>query len=104
LLDALARERTAFAAESDIVLDILADWTAFGPNTTRWVTVQELFRDLSTMATTANRPFVKTPQALAQRLRAPHLRVLYEVDETLEGEQRRYAIRRRVTSGETALN
>jgi hypothetical protein len=30
--------------------------------------------------------------------------VLYEVDETLEGDQRRYAIRRRSASSETALN
>jgi hypothetical protein len=92
LMAALGRERAAFAAEADVVLDVLDDWLAFPANELRAVTIRDLFRELAALAMTSNKPFVKTPQALAQRLRAPHVRLMYDVGDWLDGDQRVYQI------------
>lgn len=92
LMAALARERTAFAAEADIVLDVIGDWMAYPANEGRQVSIRDFFRELSSLADTNNKPFVKTPQALAQRLRAPHVRVMYTIDEVIAGDRRLYTI------------
>lgn len=92
LMSALNRERALFAAEADIVLDILDDWLAFAANNARQITLRDLFRDLSQLAMQSNKPFVRTPQALAHRLRAPHVRFMYDVAEWNQGDQRLYQI------------
>lgn len=94
LMAALGRERAAFAAEADIVLDVLDDWLAFPANETRPITIRDLFQDLTRLAQMNNKPFVRTPQALSQRLRAPHVRLMYDVSDWLDGDRRVYQITR----------
>lgn len=92
LMAALSRERMAFAAEADIVLDVLTDWMALPARIGRQVSLRDLFRELAEMAQLNNKPFVKTPQALQQRLRAPHVRSAFDVYEQLVGDRRLYQI------------
>lgn len=92
LMAALARERTAFAAEADIVLDVINDWMAYPQNEGRQVSIRDFYRELAALAETNSKPFVKTPQALAQRLRAPHVRVMYTIEEAIVSDRRLYTI------------
>lgn len=92
LMAALGRERTAFAAEADIVLDVVSEWMGYPANEGRAVGLRDLFRELSTLADDNRKPFVKTPQALAQRLRAPHIRFMFDIDERVAGDKRIYQI------------
>jgi hypothetical protein len=93
LMAALGRERAVFAAEADIVLDIINDWiSGFPANEGRQISVRDLFRDLAMLAQANNKPFVKTPQALAQRLRAPHMRVAFDIYDQMIGDKRIYQI------------
>lgn len=92
LMASLGRERMAFAAETDIVLDVLRDWMAYPNNNGRSVDIRTLFQQLNELAQINNKPFVKTPQALVTRLRAPHIRMLYDVYDSLVGDQRQYQI------------
>ncbi len=92
LMAALGRERAVFAAEADVVLDTLADWVAVGENAGRAVSLRDLFRELANFASTNNKPFVRTPQALSQRLRAPHVQLMYEVVDNVVGDKRVYQI------------
>lgn len=94
LMHALQRERMAFAAETDIVLDVLGDWVTTPGNLGRAMSLRELFRQLNDRAKTADKPFVKTPQALAQRLQAPHVSLLYDIQNWIDGDHRAYAIYR----------
>jgi hypothetical protein len=92
LMAALSRERATFAAEADIVLDVLEDWLVYPSNVAREISLRDLFRDLSSLAGQNNKPFVRTPQALAHRLRAPHVRLMYDVAEWNNGDQRMYRV------------
>lgn len=92
LMAVLNRERSMFAAETDVVLDIVHDWLKVPTNEGRALTIRDLFRDLSLVAAASNKPFVKTPQSLAQRLQAPHVRLACHVHEFVNGEQRMYQL------------
>ncbi len=92
LMSALGRERATFAAETDIVLDVVTDWLAFPGTAGRPVSIRQLFTELSGVAATNNKPFVKTPQALAQRLQAPHVKLGCHVHSFIQGDHRMYQL------------
>lgn len=92
LMNALGHERMAFAAETDVVLDTIADWAELSGNKGSTLCLRDLFKALADTASTNNKPFVKTPQALAQRLQAPHVRLLFEVTDWVVDDTRWYII------------
>lgn len=92
LMEAHSRERTAFACEADIVLDVLHDWMAMPSSPGREITARDLFKELSNHANLNNKPFVRTPQALAQRLRAPHIQRTFEVIDSMKGDRKIYQL------------
>lgn len=92
LMSALNRERATFAAETDVVLDTVGDWLGFPGNIGRKLSIRGLYKELSSLASTNNKPFVKTPQALAQRLQAPHVRLACHVHNYIEGDNRMYQL------------
>ena len=92
LMAALGRERAVFASEADVVLEVLGDWAGLPNNTGKWITARDLFRELSTLAFSAGKPFVKTPQALAQRLRAPHVAAQFTVSDGIDRDRKIYHV------------
>lgn len=92
LMATLGRERATFAAETDIVLDVVTDWLAFPGNAGRPLSIRQMFIELSNLAATNSKPFVKTPQALAQRLQAPHVKLGCHVHSFIQGDHRMYQL------------
>jgi len=92
LMAALSRERSVFASEADVVLEVLGDWAGLPNNTGKWITARDLFRELSTLAFSAGKPFVKTPQALAQRLRAPHVASQFTISDGIDRDRKIYHV------------
>lgn len=92
LMSALNRERAMFAAETDVVLDVVTDWMAFPGTIGRKLSIRALFKELAALAATNNKPFVKTPQALAQRLQAPHIKLACHVHSYIDGDSRMYQL------------
>lgn len=92
LMSALNRERATFAAETDTVLDVVGEWLTFPSNAGRALSIRALFKELSSFAATDGKPFVKTPQALAQRLQAPHVRLVCNVHTFIKGDHRMYQL------------
>jgi len=73
MLDSLQRERTAFASENDSVVEALDVWVDTAGNASRYMTIRMLFKELAELAQFDGKTFLKTPLALMQRLRAPHV-------------------------------
>jgi len=92
LMAALSRERSVFAAETDVVLEVLDDWMNLPSNEGKWVSARDLFKELNALAYAGGKPFVKTPQALAQRLRAPHVAAQYYVADSVDRDRKIYCI------------
>lgn len=99
LMAALNRERATFAAETDVVLDVVGDWMSFPGNIGRAVSIRGLFKELSALASTNSKPFVKTPQALAQRLQAPHVRLAAYVHSFIKDDNRMYQLYQPLSEG-----
>ncbi len=99
-MSVLSRERNVFAAETDIVLDVVNDWLLIPGNAGRELSVRGLFTELAGNAATNNKPFVKTPHALAQRLQAPHVQFGCHVYNFIKGEHRMYQLYPPLRAGE----
>lgn len=99
LMLALGRERAVFAAETDVVLEVLGDWVTMGDNEGKWISARDLFRELNTLAYSSGKPFVKTPQALAQRLRAPHVAAQFLVSDGVDRDRKIYYVTRTPSYG-----
>lgn len=84
LMENISQERVAFAIETDGVLEILLEWLAGADHENCPITLPKLFNSLNAIATAMNKPFVRTPFMLMQRLRAPHMRRVLRIQvETL---------------------
>lgn len=95
VLDALQREREAFAGESDPLPDLLDRWLTSPSNNGRTVTADDLMAALNTIATAINRPLIRSSTSLAGRLKSPHIDALYEVRMTSRGSTKLFSIRRK---------
>lgn len=94
LMAALSRERSVFAAEVDVVLEVLDDWMNYPGNESKWISARDLYKELNALAYSSGKPFVKTPQALAQRLRAPHVAAQFYVADSVDRDRKIYCISR----------
>lgn len=99
VMDAVQRERTAFAAENDIIVELLDVWVERDGNDQREVAARDLFHELRIMAELDGKMFVKTPQALAQRLRAPHVNERFLIHTGLDRDRKLYRIARSLGAG-----
>jgi hypothetical protein len=81
LMKALHRERLAFASENDVVVEALQVWLADSINEDRPVTVGELFRQLTMIAQSDGKDFLKSPMQLVQRLRSPHVQEKFHISD-----------------------
>jgi hypothetical protein len=102
LMEAIQRERVAFAAENDVVLEVLETWIEAngGVNSGRPVTARDLFKELAMTAQYDGKMFVKTPQALAQRLRSPHVNEKFMIATELDRDRKVYRITPAIALGE----
>jgi hypothetical protein len=96
-MDAIQRERTAFAAENDVVAELLDVWVDKDGNEARDLTARELFHELRLLAELDNKTFIRTPQALAQRLRSPHINERFLINTGLERDRKLYRITRTIS-------
>lgn len=96
VLTGLQRERDAFAAETDDVVDLIDKWVSSPSNIGRSVDADELLRSLNVIADAMNRPSIKGVSMLIQRLRSPHLLALFDVQIAARDGSWTYAIRRRL--------
>lgn len=94
LMSAIQRERVAFAAENDVVLEVLESWmdNSQGANAGRAISARDLFKELAMVAQYDGKLFVKTPQALAQRLRSPHVNEKFMIATELDRDRKIYRI------------
>lgn len=97
VMDAIQRERTAFAAENDVIIELLDAWIEKPGNEARSIAARDLFHELRVMAEFDGKVFVKTPQALAQRLRAPHVNERFLIHAAVERDRKMYTIARGFT-------
>lgn len=85
LMEAQRRERVSFASENDIVVELLDQWLEQNGNEMRMVTARMLFKELENLAECDGKKFLKSPMALALRLRAPHVTAKFSIaDELLD--------------------
>lgn len=99
LLRALQGERTSFAAENDVVVDLLEQWLGEKGNDGRRVEAAQLYKELRMLAEYDNKPFLKSALALAHRLRAPHVADRFFIDADTVGGKRVYQIARWLDEG-----
>lgn len=104
VMNAIQRERTAFAAENDVVVELLDSWVDRTGNEQREVAARDLFHELRVMAELDGKIFVKSPQALAQRLRAPHVNERFIIHTFLDRDRKLYRIARWGLAPEEAPN
>jgi hypothetical protein len=95
MLTGLQRERDAFAAETDDVVDLLETWARIPSNVGRPVDADELLRSLNLIADAMNRQPIKGVSMLIQRLRSPHLLARYDIEISARGGAWTYAIRQK---------
>ena len=96
MLTGLQRERDAFAAETDDVVDLLERWASTPSNMGRPVDADELLRSLNVIADAINRQQIRGVSMLMQRLRSPHLLALFDIQVAARDGAWTYAIRRRI--------
>jgi hypothetical protein len=80
MMHALQRERDAFAGEGDSLVELISRWLDQVNNVSREVTAQKLHDELSAIAAHFKKPIVKSSNALAQKLRAPYLESVFEIE------------------------
>lgn len=94
-LDALQRERDAFAGENDTLSEILDKWLDTTSNSRKELTASDLFSELKGLADKEKKDFLKSPNSLAQKLRAPYLTKLFKItSRTGHGGKKIYSIKR----------
>lgn len=93
-VDGMLREQLVFAGETDPVPDLLDRWLTNLGNHGKAIDAQELLTQLNNIAQAQDKPRIRSVTGLIQKMRSPHVQVLFDIRAVHRGTSWTYEVRR----------
>lgn len=93
-IDGMLREQLVFAGETDPVPDLIDRWLVDTKNHGRTIDASDLMNQLNAIAQALDKPRIRSITGLIQKMRSPHVQVLFDIRAVHKGTVWTYAIRR----------